>query len=554
MKYEEQRQKDINKYIFTFQIAFHFLLMILLVKFADHNNITDINSIDSFMSFLIILLMGIFAITMTGKLNYKNNQNDIVYEWIILLIYLSIIGYFFYAVEFVGARILLFVPVIIITIKYGKRISIMIAGIIAGIMFISDLFYYYFYKVISLETSLIIGGLLILISWLVGNLMEIEKTARERIIELAEKDGLTDLINHRTFHDILEKCVFISNEQRPVSLVMMDLDHFKIYNDSYGHQKGDEVLKGVADILKSTVNSEGIAARYGGEEFALILPGHDLKSAKKIAEKVKETVEQADFYGAKKMPNGKITLSQGIAAHPTSSKTKEDLIQAADDALYKAKFVSKEKISVYQSIFDVVDTDLDENEKGFVASVKVLLRVLNAKDRYTLGHSERVMELALKAAKEMKLSSIQIRNLKWAALFHDIGKIEIPREVLNKQGKLTKKEWEMMMMHPLGGADIGCANHYFHEVANIIKFHHENFDGTGYPSRIKDFNIPIEARILRVVDSYDAMVTKRSYKSEMSTQQALAEINNGTGSMYDKDIVDVMCRVIKREQAFLKAK
>ncbi|KUO50328.1 MAG: hypothetical protein APF76_11505 [Desulfitibacter sp. BRH_c19] len=551
MKYEEQRQKEINKYIFTFQIAFHFLLMILLITLADYYNIT---SVDSFMSFLIILLFGIFAITMLGKLNYKKDGNGLTYEVLVLLIYLFLIGYLIYSVDFIGARILLFVPVIIITIKYGKRISIMIAGLIAGIMFINDIFYYYFYEIISLETSLIIGGLLILISWLIGNLMEIEKTARERITELAEKDGLTDLINHRTFHDILEKCVFISNEQSPVSLVMMDLDHFKIYNDSYGHQKGDEVLREVADILKRTINSEGIAARFGGDEFALILPGYDLINAKKTAEMVKEVVEKAEFYGAKKIPIGKITLSQGIAAYPTTSKTKDDLIQAADDALYKAKFVSKEKISVYQSIFDVVDTDLDENEKGFVDSVKVLLRVLNAKDRYTFGHSERVMESALKVAKEMKLSNLQIRNLKWAALFHDIGKIEIPREVLNKQGKLTKKEWEMMMMHPGWGADIICANHYFHEVANIIKFHHENFDGTGYPSKIKNINIPIEARILRVVDSYDAMITKRSYKPEMSTQQVLAELNNGAGTLYDKYIVDIMCKVIKREQALLKAR
>lgn len=539
---KDQRQSDINKYIYTFQMTFHFLLMILLVTINE----SDVSTFESFLSFQIILTIGVLGITFLGKLNYNNDGKEHVLEVLILCIYILIIIILIYKADFVGSRILLFVPAIIITIKYGKKIGAIINITLALLLLTNDLVLHRIgYLAISLETSLIIGGLVVLVSWLIGSFMEIEKAARDKLTELAEKDGLTDLINHRKFHDILEQYI-MKNDGTSLSLIMLDLDHFKIYNDSFGHQKGDEVLREAAEIIKRVVNDRGIVARYGGDEFAVLLPNCDLRQARKVAEGIKITIENTNFYGAKKMPNGRITISQGIAAFPVNSKNKEELIQVADDALYKAKFVSREGISVYQSIFETVDSNLEVNEKELIESLKVLLRVLNAKDRYTFGHSERVMELALNVAKEMNLSNEQMRNLKWAALFHDIGKIEIPREVLNKHGRLTQRELKMMTMHPVWGADIISANNCFHEVATIIKYHHENFDGTGYPMKLTGRDTPMEARILRVADSYDAMITKRSYKSEMSPHQALAELKNGVDTLYDEHIVGLMCKVIER--------
>jgi HD-GYP domain-containing protein (c-di-GMP phosphodiesterase class II) len=250
------------------------------------------------------------------------------------------------------------------------------------------------------------------------------------------------------------------------------------------------------------------------------------------------------FSGREKQPGGKITVSIGVASYPENAKTKEELVRLADEALYKAKSCSRNKVELYFSVLDELKQDLDQSEAELVNSTKMLIRIINAKDKYTFGHSERVGRYAVWIAEKIGLPIDEIKTIKIGAFLHDIGKIEIGSEVLNKRGRLTEAEFAVIQNHPVWGAGIikavDCLNH----TIPLILYHHEKFDGSGYPAGIRGAHIPLPARILAVADSFDAMTSNRPYGERKTITEAVEELKKGAGMQFDPAIVDTFLQVL----------
>lgn len=377
---------------------------------------------------------------------------------------------------------------------------------------------------------------------------ELEK-ANSELQVMAITDGLTKLYNHRYFQDCLEKAVvFAREEKQTITLMILDIDHFKYYNDLFGHQAGDRLLEELAQLLIRELGPNDMVARYGGEEFTIILYGSDNQHGMDVAERLRRAVEFFPFPGREQQPEGKITVSIGVASYPENAKTKEELVRLADEALYKAKCCSRNKVELYFSVLDELKQDLDQSEVELVNSIKMLIRIINAKDKYTYGHSERVGRYAVWIAEKMDLPEDEIQTIKMGAFLHDIGKIEISRGVLMKRGPLNEEEFELIKKHPLWGAGIIKAVESLNQTLPLIKFHHERFDGNGYPKGLKGTQIPLHARILAVADSYDAMTSNRPYRKRKTVGEAVEELKKCAGTQFDPEVVEAFLCVLQEHE------
>lgn len=375
---------------------------------------------------------------------------------------------------------------------------------------------------------------------------------RERLEEaehLATIDGLTGLYNHRYLQQKLEEEIERAGSLKiPLSLIMIDIDYFKHYNDSQGHPAGDKVLQQISRILRKNLRGVDTAARYGGEEFAVILVDTKPEEAVEVAERIRQTVENFPFTGRDEQPAGRLTISMGIASYPSNALKKDDLIKMADDALYKAKYISKNKVVLYYSVLDELKGELDKSERDLINTIKTLISVINSKDKYTYGHSERVVQYAVSIGEDMQLPDEDIRNLRVGAFLHDIGKIEIDREILNKEGSLNPEEKRILYQHPSWGAQIISSIRSLKDVIPVVLYHHEKFNGTGYPAGLEGRDIPLLARILKVVDSYDAMTTPRPYQPIKNPEEAMMELVKCSGEDFDPAVVEVFLRILEKIQ------
>ena len=362
---------------------------------------------------------------------------------------------------------------------------------------------------------------------------------------LSVTDSLTGIPNRRHFDEVLDReYARHAQESGTLAMIFIDIDYFKQYNDTFGHQKGDCVLKKIGELIKENKRNGDIAARYGGEEFALLLPDTGEKEALSIAENLRSEIELAYFEGEETQPKGKITVSMGVAVFPDKAKNEIELIKSADDALYRAKFFDKNRVEAYKSILDKIKNNIDEKDVELVASIKTLISVINAKDRYTYGHVERVVIYSKILADKLKLSEKDKEILTYGAYMHDIGKINISKEVLMKKMKLTNEEWEELKQHPANGVEIIKSVKSLKEVIPLIISHHERYDGNGYPNNQKGEEIPYLARILTVVDSFDAMTSNRPYNTIKTYEEAIKEIIRCSGTQFDPDIAKAFAEVV----------
>lgn len=359
--------------------------------------------------------------------------------------------------------------------------------------------------------------------------------SNKKLQSLATTDGLTGLLNHRTFQDTLSECIANAGTDRPLTLLMMDIDNFKIFNDQFGHQAGDRVLAQLGRQMKDIFKNMGIIARYGGEEFVVILPNTNHEKGLAIAQEFSSLIQSTPLQ-LDTETEVRISLSIGLASYPKDATDRQNLIKFADRALYKAKEMESNKVQMYYSVLEELRVNI-ECDQDLMKIIHTLNTIINAKDKYTYGHSERVMNYAADLARYMGLPQKDIESITIGAFLHDIGKVEIPGDILNKPGKLNAKEFEFIKKHPLIGAEIIKPIKSLEKAREFTLYHHERFDGHGYPFGLDGKNIPIYGRIAAVVDAFDAMTTNRPYQIVKSRDEALMELERGAGSQFDPEIV-----------------
>lgn len=356
--------------------------------------------------------------------------------------------------------------------------------------------------------------------------------------EKAAIDPLTGLYNHRTFHQRLDEEILAAEQNTTnLALYIIDLDDFKRVNDLYGHQAGDKVLIEVASIIKE-VFKISFVARYGGEEFAVIFPHfQDRQQVVDLGWQVVKNIKNKLFT----VENGVgiyITASVGISCFPKNATVHEDLIKQADFSMYAAKR-SKKHVVMYSSVLDELTGITAHGDSDIVSTIKTLNIVINAKDQYTYKHSERVVCYAEMLARNLELTTQQLDFLRYGAFLHDIGKINIDMSILLKSGPLTEDEYKVIKKHPVVGAEIAKKIPSLRPSIPVILYHHERYDGQGYPYGLKEHNIPLFGRIAAIADSFDAMTTERPYKKAMSFKEALTELYNNAGTQFDPELVDI---------------
>lgn len=371
-------------------------------------------------------------------------------------------------------------------------------------------------------------------------------------VEEASKDYLTGVANRKCLYEMLQACC----ERRDYAfgtLIILNVDDFKLYNQLYGDEAGDEALKQIARIIQEAVSDPSIVARYSGKEFAVLLPERTIEEAQALAEKISDQVrelnhapDEAGEYAMKAL-----TISCGIAKGDCPMDDYHELINQANTAVYYAKQAGKNRIMIYKEGHDNGENKISEMSyqsgvySDYASTIYALTAAIDAKDHYTFSHSENVACYSRELAKAYGMNEEGLNIIYEAGLLHDIGKIGINEEILNKPGKLTKEEYEVMKTHV--GLSIGIIRHLpsLDYVIPAVIGHHERYDGKGYPRGIGGTDIPLMARILCIADSFDAMVSKRSYKAKMDVDEALRIIESEAGRQFDPRLVPIFAGLIK---------
>ena len=367
-----------------------------------------------------------------------------------------------------------------------------------------------------------------------------------RTRQLSITDELTGLHNRRHFYEVLEN--EMNRTQRYghcFSLVMVDLDGFKEYNDKYGHTNGDTVLRSLAQMLKSSLRKSDTAFRYGGDEFIIILPGTEVEKAKKIVDRIRDRWLEIPKAESAALDNP-LGFSAGIGQYPDDAETADGLIFLADTALYHSKRTGGYRSTI---VSDLPSLASKHHDRATLDHVYALSATVDARDPFTYGHSERVATIAEMIGRAAGLPPEELTDLEFGALLHDIGKVGVPDSILTKPDKLTEKEWRVMRKHPGEGAKIIGHVKELASVVPMVRHHHEWYDGSGYPDGLKGEEIPICARIISIADAYDTMTTLRPYRVPMSQRAALEELRRCSGTQFDPELVEYFARVLSEADA-----
>lgn len=365
--------------------------------------------------------------------------------------------------------------------------------------------------------------------------------ARQR----ADRDGVTGLLNHRAIQEQLAAILRDSQKSgEPFSVLMMDLNDFKYFNDTYGHPVGDDVLRNVAMHLEKISGVNNPVGRYGGDEFVILMPGQGHEQAHQTYLAVLQTMEKEHFEVAPgvRIP---ISMSYGWAVFPDDGQSALDLITIADANLYRYK--QRGELEDESSTIDRRQATVDKSTAFGV--LDALITAIDNKDHYTRKHSDEVAQYAIMIAEELGYSAESLRAVRISGLLHDVGKIAVPDDILRHPGKLSRADWEIMKGHPTFGALIVKDLPYLDDVITGIRSHHERWDGRGYPDGFAGTQIPIMGRLLAVPDTYSALTTNRPYRKGHSPQEALLEIKRSILTQFDpliaKTFIEIMTRELK---------
>jgi diguanylate cyclase (GGDEF)-like protein/putative nucleotidyltransferase with HDIG domain len=445
----------------------------------------------------------------------------------------------------------------------------------------------------SEEETLLLRTLADLIAGAHHNALSFQKAQEQAIT-----DGLTGVKTHRFFMEALSaEWKRSTRASRAFALVLMDLDRFKFVNDFYGHLEGDLVLQRVGQILETNCRRSDVVARYGGDEFVILMPETNMEHARQLASKLRGWVSADPLLREKN-----ISASFGIACYPLHGSSPQELIQVADASMYLSKHQGGNAVStadhfdpneakkwkrdvleaylgvtlkrlfstgpeafeeIYQRLKQFTEslssTEIADPKAPSMASddpqslpqavldtVTSLAYAIDAKDHYTQGHSQKVSAYAALVAEAMNMSDAEVEEIRLGAILHDIGKVGIPEQILNKSGPLNPEEWETMKNHVVFGAKILEPLAPLVRVREMVLHHHEFFDGSGYPHAIAGEKIPIGARIIAIADAYDTITSDRTYKKGRTAEQALGELERCANAQFDAAIVGLFVRTMRQ--------
>ncbi len=360
-------------------------------------------------------------------------------------------------------------------------------------------------------SSMEIGGKLIVIRDITER-----KKSEEKIKYISFHDNLTNLYNRAYFDEELKR--LDRERQLPLSIIIGDVNGLKLINDGFGHKKGDLLLRRCARILVKSCRSEDIICRWGGDEFAIFLPKTQEEEAKEIVERIRLGCINLEN---KKLP---LSISLGVATKIENSQNLQKVIKSAEDRMYRRKLIERKSIS--SSILSVFSRSLFE--KGLE----------------TEKHTYRVGDLSKRIGKAINLSENQLNDLSLLSLLHDIGKVAIAENVLMKKGELTKEETRIVRKHTIIGYNIAKSTIQLAHIADSILYHHEWWNGNGYPHRLRGDTIPINSRIISIVDAFDIMTNGAPYKKIISKKKSLEIIKELSGIQFDPGLVEILIEIL----------
>jgi diguanylate cyclase (GGDEF)-like protein len=359
----------------------------------------------------------------------------------------------------------------------------------------------------------------------------------------ATTDPITGLLNHRYGDMALGEALQRARSHgSPLSVLIGDIDDFKLFNDTFGHPLGDEVLRLVAGVFRQMSGDSAVASRYGGDEFLVILPSADKAAATAFAERLAAAIGEIEFQ-AKDGTRVPISLSLGLASFPEDTESKDHLLAVADAAAYEAKRLG----AIGRQEPRLVAADEVRTESVFGA-LDSLVQAIQYRDRYTKTHSDLVAEYAAKLALRAGLSDEAVRAIRIAGVLHDVGKLIVPDDILKKPGPLTAEEYEVIQRHPLVGEALIRETPFLEDVIQAVGCHHERYDGSGYPRGLCGDEIPLLGRALAIADVYSAMSLDRPYRKALSVDEIIAEIRAGAGTRFDPHLVEVFVEMLQAER------
>jgi diguanylate cyclase (GGDEF)-like protein len=410
--------------------------------------------------------------------------------------------------------------------------------------------------------------------------------------ELAASDPLTSLLNRRAFIDCLHlEMEKAARNEHPLSCLILDIDWFKSVNDRYGHQVGDDVLRHIAKVMDRGRQKGDAMCRYGGDEFVWLLPEVDRGLLLERSEWLRRTISGSEIPTTE--GSFGVTVSIGASTYLIKEHGRVSahlLLDQADAALLDAKKQGKNRIVFREplpsdhageevplpaiedlfvepaagaqaaietatqpeptpggsvAVSDARDPRLREELRSLLdSSMKVLTAALEAKDPETMRHCRRVSSVAVAIAREMKLPTEEVERIRLASLVHDLGKLAVSDTILLKPTPLTSEEWAIVKKHPERGAAMLQEARAFSDLAELVLYHQESFDGTGFPSGLAGCEIPLGARIIRVADAFDALISDRPYRSRKELAEAKADLRQMAGTALDPKVVESLLRLL----------